>query len=91
LPEGTAELTVSVPETLWGRRTRWKGRVVAVHVGPGDTVKPGDPLVEVEVDKAVVVIESPYRGRVARVLVSEGDSVGPGSPLVVVEVGQTTP
>ncbi|MEB3850960.1 MAG: biotin/lipoyl-binding protein [Desulfurococcales archaeon] len=81
-----ARVEVKVPETLWGRRSRWDGVVVAVHVGPGSRVRAGDPIAEVEVDKAIVVVESPYDGIVVEVTVSEGDRVGPGSLLAVMEV-----
>jgi len=52
----------------------------------GDRVSKGEPIAEVEIEKAVLVIESPYSGIVKEILVSQGDSVYPGSGLVRVEV-----
>ncbi len=81
-----SRLEVRIPDALWARRAKWRGRVVAVHVAPGDRVSEGDPLVEVEVEKAVIVIESPYAGLVVEVPVPVGDEVGPGDVVAVVEV-----
>jgi Pyruvate/2-oxoglutarate dehydrogenase complex, dihydrolipoamide acyltransferase (E2) component, and related enzymes len=81
-----ASKTVNVPEELWPRRGGWKGKVVSVLKKPGDRVVKGDPLVEVEIEKAVLVIESPYDGVVSDVLVSQGSLVEPGSALMRVDV-----
>ena len=84
---GKLKVEVRVPSELWSRRASWRGRVVAVHVEPGRRVRVGDPLVEVEVEKAVLVIESPYEGVVLEVPVSMGDTIGPGDVVAVIEVG----
>lgn len=75
-----------VPEELWPRRGGWRGRVIGVFKKPGDKVYRGEPVVEVEIEKAVLVIESPYDGVVREVLVSEGSLVEPGSVLMRVDV-----
>ena len=75
---------VTVRFELWSGKPV-TGRVVEVHVSPGDSVSPGDTLVEVEVDKAVILVESHVAGRVAEVHVSQGDTVRPGDPLVSIE------
>lgn len=77
---------VEIPEALWGK-SRWRGRIVDIHVEKGQRVKAGDPLIEVEIDKAVVVVESPYDGVIVDVLVAPGDEIGPGDVVVVMEVG----
>ncbi len=77
---------IRVPEELWPRRGGWRGKVVSVLKRPGDSVSLGEPVAEVEIEKAVLVIESPYNGVVREVLVSEGSTVEPGSPLMRVEV-----
>ena len=74
--------TVRVPGDLWPSRGDWEGVVVEVHVSPGDRVVEGQVLVEVEIEKAVLEIESPVAGRVVGVHVSRGDRVAPGDPLV---------
>ena len=51
------------------------GDVVTVFVSAGDVVKPGQPLLEVETDKAVIEVPCPPGGRVVSVLVKKGDTV----------------
>ncbi|MMZ69418.1 branched-chain alpha-keto acid dehydrogenase subunit E2 [compost metagenome] len=77
---------VRVPRDLWPRRPDWRGKVVAVHVSPGLSVAAGDPVAEVEIEKAVLVLESPVSGVVVDVLVSVGDDVGPGDAIARIEV-----
>ncbi len=61
------------------------GDVVTVFVSPGDVVKPGQPLLEVETDKAVIEVPCPPGGRIASVLVKKGDTVKVGQVLVTLE------
>ncbi|MFZ8795677.1 MAG: biotin/lipoyl-containing protein [Acidilobaceae archaeon] len=77
---------IKIPEELWPRRGGWRGRVVSVLKKPGDRVSRGEPVVEVEIEKAVLVIESPYDGVVSEVLVSQGSPVEPDSELMRVDV-----
>jgi len=51
----------------------------------GDTVAADEPVVEIETDKAVVEIPSPYSGTLARILVQEGETVPIGTPLAEFE------
>jgi pyruvate dehydrogenase E2 component (dihydrolipoamide acetyltransferase) len=62
-----------------------EGEIVDVFVAPGDTVKEGDPLLEVETDKAVTAIPSPFSGEVSEVRVAAGDTVHVGDVLVVIQ------
>jgi len=78
--------SIVVPEELWPRRGGWRGRVVGIFKRPGDRVQRGEPVAEVEIEKAVLVIESPFDGVVREVLVSQGSIVGPGSELLRVDV-----
>ncbi|MCX7415264.1 MAG: branched-chain alpha-keto acid dehydrogenase subunit E2, partial [Planctomycetia bacterium] len=48
------------------------GDVVTVFVSAGDVLKPGQPLLEVETDKAVIEVPCPPGGRVVSVLVKKG-------------------
>ncbi|MHB8684603.1 MAG: dihydrolipoamide acetyltransferase family protein [Dehalococcoidia bacterium] len=61
-----------------GTVTRWIKR-------QGDDVALDEPVVEVETDKAVVEIPSPYAGRLAKILVDEGAVVPIGTPLAEFE------
>jgi len=69
------------------------GDVVTVFVSAGDVVKPGQPLLEVETDKAVIEVPCPPGGRIASVLVKKGDTVKVGQVLVTLEPasGAATP
>lgn len=62
-----------------------EGEIVEVFVKAGDTIREGDPLLEVETDKAVTAIPSPYTGTVTVVRVAAGDTVQVGDVLVVFE------
>jgi len=58
-----------------------EGTIVRWLKQPGDAVKRGDPLAEIETDKAVVEIEAFAEGTLAELLVSEGDVVPVGAPI----------
>ena len=58
------------------------GRIVRVHVEPGDHVRGNAPLVILEAMKMEHVIAATAPGRVARVHVAVGDQVQRGQPLV---------
>ena len=65
------------------------GDVVTVFVSEGDVVKPGQALLEVETDKAVIEVPCPPGGRIAQVLVKKGDTVKVGQTLVVLDAAGT--
>ena len=46
----------------------------------------GDRLVDVEIEKAILTIESDVDGLVKSIYVSKGDEVYPGSKLLEIEV-----
>jgi pyruvate dehydrogenase E2 component (dihydrolipoamide acetyltransferase) len=50
----------------------------------GDSVAVGQPLAEIETEKANVEYQSEVAGTVLRLLVSEGDSAAVGEPIVVI-------
>jgi biotin carboxyl carrier protein len=60
------------------------GRVVAVHVRPGDRVEPGAPLVVLEAMKMENEFRATTAGTVSQVTVSPGQAVNAGDLLVVV-------
>jgi pyruvate dehydrogenase E2 component (dihydrolipoamide acetyltransferase) len=67
------------------------GDVVTVFVSEGDVVKPGQALLEVETDKAVIEVPCPPGGMIAKVLVKKGDTVKVGQALVVLEAAGAAP
>jgi pyruvate dehydrogenase E2 component (dihydrolipoamide acetyltransferase) len=58
------------------------GDVVQVLVNEGDQITEGQPLLELETDKATVPVPSPSAGRVAKLLVRRGDHLQVGQALV---------
>ena len=67
------------------------GDVVSVHVTEGDVIKPGQALLEVETDKAVIEVPCPLGGRIAKVLVKKGETVKVGQALVLLEAADGAP
>ena len=58
------------------------GTVVSIFVKPGDQVKEGQTIVELENEKAVAPIPASVAGRVAKVYVKEGDKISVGQPIL---------
>ncbi|MEI7863194.1 MAG: 2-oxo acid dehydrogenase subunit E2 [Planctomycetota bacterium] len=58
------------------------GDVVTVFVSAGDVLRPGQAVLEVETDKAVIEVPCPAGGQVASVLVKKGDTVKVGQTLI---------
>jgi len=52
---------------------------------PGQAVRAGEEVVEMETDKAVVPIESPADGILVEILASEGAIVKLGQPLATIQ------
>ena len=53
-------------------------------ISPGDTIAAGDPLAEIETDKAVVEYAAEVDGTIGRLLVEPGARVVVGDPIAVV-------
>ena len=62
------------------------GKVLAVHVSPGDEVVEGQVLVVVESMKMELTLTAPTSATVTEVRVAEGDGVKQGQSLVELEV-----
>ena len=62
-----------------------EGEIVRWLVKEGDRVRPDQPLVEVETDKAVVEIPAPRAGLVVRLGAAEGQKIQVGEVLVVID------
>src|SRR5947208_2893766 len=59
--------------------------VIEVFVKPGDAVKPEDPLVTLESDKATMDVPAPSAGTVKELKVKLGDKVSEGSVILTLE------
>jgi pyruvate dehydrogenase E2 component (dihydrolipoamide acetyltransferase) len=66
------------------------GKVVAVHIKPGQIISMEDPVIELETDKAVVEIPSPIAGKVVDVLAQEGSELKVGEVIATIETAQVT-
>ena len=58
------------------------------HVVEGQSLELNQILCEIETEKAVVELPSPYEGTVSRILVSEGATVPVGTPILSVETAE---
>ena len=61
-----------------------EGAIQSWMLKPGDAVAAGQPLAEIETEKAVVEYESEVGGTLARVLVEPGQNVEVGVPIAVI-------
>jgi len=61
--------------------------VVEVHIAAGSEVRPEDPLITLESDKATMEVPAPQAGRVVEVLVKAGDKVSQGTRIARLEAG----
>lgn len=72
-----------------------EGTLVRWLVQPGDTVKRGDSVAEIETDKAVIEIECFENGVITELLIEPGTTVPVGEPIAIVDTGDggaaTTP
>jgi pyruvate dehydrogenase E2 component (dihydrolipoamide acetyltransferase) len=71
--------------------TMTEGAIAAWHKKPGDVVAPGDLLLEVETDKALMEQEAYDAGVLAEILVPEGENVAIGTPIARLDDGSGTP
>lgn len=61
------------------------GKVVAIKVKVGDTIKIGDVVAVVEAMKLENEVPSPIAGKVASIVTKVGNSVNNGEPLITLE------
>ena len=67
-----------------------EGEIVRWLVKEGDEIKEGQPLVEVETDKALAEIPAPRTGVILKILAKEKEVVKVGQVIVVIgEKGET--
>ncbi|MBI4522217.1 MAG: 2-oxo acid dehydrogenase subunit E2 [Deltaproteobacteria bacterium] len=66
-----------------------KGILISWLKAEGESVRKGEPLMEVETDKATVEIEAPASGTLAGVTASPGDAIPVGQTIaVILEAGE---
>jgi pyruvate dehydrogenase E2 component (dihydrolipoamide acetyltransferase) len=63
------------------------GDVVDIKVAPGEDVRQGQALLEVEAEKSTVEVPSPSAGRITEILVKKGEHVTTGQALFRIEGG----
>jgi pyruvate dehydrogenase E2 component (dihydrolipoamide acetyltransferase) len=61
------------------------GTVVSIFVKPGDQVKEGQTILELENEKAVAPIPASASGRVAKLYVKQGDKLSVGQSILALE------
>jgi pyruvate dehydrogenase E2 component (dihydrolipoamide acetyltransferase) len=67
-----------------------QGDLVRLMISPGSQISEGQPVMELETDKAVVEVPSSFTGKVKEVLVSQGDKIKVGQVVFTVEAGATS-
>lgn len=77
-----AEAEVLLPQ--WGMGMS-EGVIAKWLKAVGDTVREDEPLVEIETEKVMEVLESPFAGTVVRLLFNEGDTVEVRTVIAVIE------
>ncbi|SEQ18779.1 dihydrolipoamide dehydrogenase [Ectothiorhodospira magna] len=60
--------------------------VIDIVVAPGDTVRPEDPLITLESDKASIDIPAPLDGTVVKLLLSKGDKISRGAAILELDI-----
>ena len=64
-----------------------QGDLVRLMIAPGADVKEGQPIMELETDKAVIEVPSSISGKVREIRVKEGDKLKVGQVIFTVENG----
>jgi len=68
-----------------------EAEVLSVLVSAGQEVNEGDPILEVETDKAAVEIPSPFTGTIQEIMVKPGDTVKVNDVLMIFGNGEEAP
>jgi pyruvate dehydrogenase E2 component (dihydrolipoamide acetyltransferase) len=67
------------------------GKVLRWMKSPGDTVRKGEPIVEIETDKVTVEVESPAAGVLRDVTAREGDVIPVGQTIALIFAPNESP
>ena len=70
--------------------TMEEGTVLKWLKADGDAVAKGEPLVEIETDKATMTVEAPEAGTL-RIIAAEGDTLDVGAPIATIGDGAAAP
>jgi pyruvate dehydrogenase E2 component (dihydrolipoamide acetyltransferase) len=73
---------IKVPEVSDGVA---EGTVVDIAVSVGEHVEEDQTLLELETDKAVIAIPSPFAGKITEIKVKQGESVPIGAVIMLIE------
>jgi len=76
-------MSVELKLPKWGL-TMEDATIVAWHVAPGDPVREGDVVADVETEKVENELAAPCDGVIARILVEEDDTVDVGTVLAII-------
>lgn len=68
-----------------------EAELISWKVGPGDAVEEHQTLAEMETDKALVEVPSPWSGTIKELNGNVGDIILVGSPLVTYDIGGAAP
>jgi pyruvate/2-oxoglutarate dehydrogenase complex dihydrolipoamide acyltransferase (E2) component len=75
------KLGLLAAEMEYGTVLRWLKR-------EGDPVTAGEPLVEVEAEKANYEVEAPVTGRIEEIVAEEGDEIKVGAIMALIAVDE---
>ncbi len=75
---------VKMPSASQGMES---GKIVNWLKREGDAVERGEPIVEIETDKATIEIEALAGGRVVEIVHAVGDEVPVGNTIAYIETG----
>jgi pyruvate/2-oxoglutarate dehydrogenase complex dihydrolipoamide acyltransferase (E2) component len=84
---GEGRASLFVPQIGEGLQ---EARIVAFLKNPGDKIKRDDPIYQMETDKAVMDVESPYEGTLVSWTANVDDVVAIGAEVGVMAVGSGT-
>lgn len=80
-------VSVRIPQIGEGLQ---EARLVGILKQPGDTVKRDEPIYQMETDKAVMDVESPYEGKIVRWLAEVDSILAIGAAVAEMEVAEGT-
>jgi pyruvate/2-oxoglutarate dehydrogenase complex dihydrolipoamide acyltransferase (E2) component len=75
-------IKVNLPK--WGMGID-EGTVVRWLKTEGETVKQGEPIVEIETAKATQDVEAPASGRLVKILLAEGETAAVNTEIALIE------
>jgi pyruvate/2-oxoglutarate dehydrogenase complex dihydrolipoamide acyltransferase (E2) component len=77
-------MTTPVMLPKWGMGLD-EGTVTQWLKAEGDTVRQGEPIVEIETAKATQAVEAPVSGRLSKILLETGQSAAVNTEIALIE------